>query len=174
MEDLHYPIGKFAYTEAVSSDQRQRWIDEIAATPANLRRAVEGLSDDQLDTPYRSEGWTVRQVVHHVADASMNAFMRAKLTLTEQQPTVKPFEENDWIKLTDSAELPVEPSLQMLQGIHARMDAVLRSLPAESFALTFNHPANGLMTLDKLLAYFAWHGRHHTAHITSLRQRMGW
>lgn len=174
MENLRYPIGKFDYQEGASAEYRQRLIEEVAATAVNLRRAVEGLTADQLDSEYRPGGWTVRQVVHHVADASMNAFMRAKLALTEQQPVVKPFEENAWVKLPDSAALPVEPSLRMLEGVHERMDALLRSLPSESFALTFMHPENGLTSLDKLVAYFAWHGKHHTAHITSLRQRMGW
>ncbi|MCD9023107.1 putative metal-dependent hydrolase [Cohnella sp. NL03-T5] len=177
MDDLEksmYPIGKFEYDGNVSPEQRQQRIDELAQTAARLRNAVEGLSDTQLDTPYRPGGWTVRQVVHHVADASMNGFIRAKLALTEQQPLVKTFEENDWVELADTKQLPVEPSLKMLEGIHERMDALLRSLPPESFSIAFRHPDSGLNPLDRLLAYFAWHGKQHAAHITSLRQREGW
>jgi uncharacterized damage-inducible protein DinB len=174
LEQLKYPIGKFQYDGNTSSQQRQQRIEELAATAIRLRKAVEGLSDDQLDTPYRPGGWTVRQVVHHVADASMNMFIRAKLALTEQQPLVKTFEENDWVNLPDSYLLPVEPSLKMLEGIHERVDALVRSLPADSFSITFQHPASGLNSLDRLLAYFAWHGKQHTAHITSLRERKGW
>ncbi len=174
LELMKYPIGKFHYDGETNAEQRQTRIEELAATASRLRLAVEGLSEEQLDTPYRPDGWTVRQVVHHVADASMNGFIRAKLTLTEQQPLVKTFEENDWVELPDSTRLPVEPSLRMLEGIHERLDALLRSLPSESFSLAFQHPASGLNTLDRLIAYFAWHGKQHTAHITSLRQREGW
>lgn len=174
LEHLKYPIGKFQYDGNTSPEQRQQRIEELAATAIRLRKAVEGLTDDHLDTLYRPGGWTVRQVVHHVADASMNGFIRAKLALTEQQPLVKTFEENDWVNLPDSNRLAVEPSLKMLEGIHERLDALLRSLPAESFSIAFQHPVSGLNPLDRLLAYFAWHGKHHTAHITSLRLRKGW
>lgn len=174
LEALKYPIGKFQFNTDVSLEQRQQRIEELAETATRLRSAVEGLNDEQLDTPYRPGGWTVRQVVHHTADASMNGFMRAKLTLTEEQPLVKTFEENDWAELVDTKQLPVELSLKMLEGIHARMDILLRSLPPESFSLAFQHPASGLNTLDRLLAYFAWHGKQHAAHIMSLRQRNGW
>jgi len=174
LEQLKYPIGNFSYDENTAAEQRQTRIEELALTATRLRDAIEGLSDGQLDTPYRPGGWTVRQVVHHVADASMNGLIRAKLALTEQQPLVKTFEENDWVKLQDSSLLPVEPSLKMLEGIHERMDALLRSLPPESFSLAFRHPVSGLNTLDRLVAYFAWHGKQHAAHITSLRQREGW
>lgn len=174
IEQMKYPIGKFQFDGETSEEQRQTRIEELAMTAARLRQAIEGLSDGQLDTPYRPGGWTVRQVVHHVADASMNGFIRLKLTLTEQEPLVKTFEENDWVNLMDSNRLPVEPSLQMLEGIHERMVALLRSLPSESFSLAFQHPASGLNTLDRLIAYFAWHGKQHAAHITSLRQREDW
>ncbi|MBO9599503.1 MAG: putative metal-dependent hydrolase, partial [Cohnella sp.] len=158
----------------VSEQVRQARIEDAAATAIELRKAVAGLTDEQLDTPYRPDGWTVRQVAHHVADASMTMYARFKLALTEPKPLVKTFEESEWVKLADSATMPVEPSLLILEGLHARIDTVLRSLPAEAFSTTFMHPANGEMTLDKLLAYFAWHGKHHIAHITSLRDRMGW
>ncbi len=173
LEHLKYPIGKFTYEDNTSPELRQQRIEELAATPAELRRAVEGLTDAQLDTTYRPGGWTVRQVVHHVADASINGFIRAKLTLTESQPLVKTFEENEWVTLPDS-KLPVDASLKLLEGVHERLDTLLRSLPTESFSLAFTHPMSGLNTLDRLLAYFAWHGRQHTAHITSLRNREGW
>lgn len=174
LEELKYPIGKFTFESDVSPDLRQQRIVELADTAVRLRKAVEGLTDEQLDTPYRPGGWTVRQVVHHAADASMNGFIRAKLTLTEQSPLIKTFEENDWAELADSKKFPVESSLKLLEGIHARMDVLLRSLPSESFSLAFKHPDSGLNTLDRLLAYFNWHGKHHAAHITSLRQREGW
>jgi uncharacterized damage-inducible protein DinB len=174
LEQLKYPIGKFHFDEQTAADLRQSRIEELAATAVRLRQAVEGLTDDQLDTPYRPDGWTARQVAHHLADASMNGFIRAKLALTENQPLVKTFEENEWVKLPDSNRLPVEPSLRMLEGIHERMDALLRSLPPETFSLAFQHPVSGLNTLDRLLAYFSWHGKHHAAHITSLRRREGW
>lgn len=173
LEQLKYPIGKFSYEGTTTTEERQQRMEELAATPVKLRQAVEGLTDAQLDTPYRPGGWTVRQVAHHVADASMNGFIRAKLTLSESQPLVKTFEENDWVLQADVA-LPVEASLKLLEGIHERMDALLRSLPPESFSLAFMHPASGLNTIDRLLAYFAWHGKQHTAHITSLRDREGW
>jgi uncharacterized damage-inducible protein DinB len=173
LEEIKYPIGKFSYDGIASTELRQQRIEELASTPANVRRAVEGLSEAQLDTPYRAGGWTVRQVVHHVADASITLFTRTKLTLTETQPLVKTFEEDEWAKLPDS-RIPVEASLKLLEGLHERLDTLLRSMPPESFSLTFQHPASGLNTLDRLLAYFAWHGKQHTAHITSLRNREGW
>jgi uncharacterized damage-inducible protein DinB len=174
LEKIKYPIGKFSYDGIASAELRQQRIEELASTPAIIRRAIEELSDAQLDTPYRPGGWTVRQVVHHTADASITCFTRIKLTLTEPQPLVKTFEENEWVKLPDSNQLPVEASLKLLEGLHERLDALMRSLSTESFSLAFQHPASGLNTLDRLLAYFAWHGLHHTAHITSLRKREGW
>jgi uncharacterized damage-inducible protein DinB len=173
LEQLRYPIGKFQFDPNVTEDIRQSRIRDAAETAVRLRAAVAGLNDEQLDTPYRPEGWTVRQVVHHVADASANMYFRFKLALTEPTPQVKTFEENEWVKLADSA-LPPEPSLVMLEGVHARIDALLRSLPTEIFRVSFMHPANGEMSLDLLLAYLSWHGKNHTAQITSLRERMGW
>jgi uncharacterized damage-inducible protein DinB len=173
LEHLKYPIGKFTYADNTSSEQRQQRIEELAATPVILRQAVEGLTDTQLDTPYRPGGWTVRQVVHHVADASMNGFIRTKLALSESEPLIKTFEENEWVKQADAA-LPVDASLKLLEGVHERLDTLLRSLSPESFSRAFMHPASGLNTIDRLLAYFTWHGKQHTAHITSLRNREGW
>jgi hypothetical protein len=173
LEEIKYPIGKFSYDGIASTELRQKRIEELSSTPTIVRRAVEGLTEAQLDSPYRLGSWTVRQVVHHVADASIVCFFRAKLTLTETQPLITTFEENEWAKLPDS-KLPVEVSLKLLEGVHERLDALLRSLSPESFSLAFQHPVSGLNTLDRLLAYFAWHGLQHTAHITSLRKREGW
>ncbi|MFD0674172.1 YfiT family bacillithiol transferase [Cohnella sp. GCM10027633] len=174
LERLKYPIGRVSFDPNVTEEARASRIEGAAAIPAGLRAAVAGLNDEQLDTLYRPGGWTVRQVAHHTADASMTMYTRFKLALTEEKPLVKTFEENEWVKLVDSAKLPVEPALLMLDGLHARIDAVLRSLPASAFSTTFLHPANGEMTLDQLLSYFAWHGKHHTAQITALRERSGW
>ena len=175
LEKLKYPIGRMQFDPNVTEAARLARIDGAAALPGQLRAAVAGLSDEQLDTLYRPGGWTVRQVAHHIADASMTMYTRFKLALTEDKPLVKMFEENEWVKLVDSATLSVEPALLMLDGLHQRIDAVLRSLPASAFETTkFVHPVNGEMNLDQLLAFFSWHGRHHTAQITALRERMGW
>ncbi len=171
--DLRYPIGKLERKSQLTPDERRAAIDALAATPAQLRAAVRGLSDAQLDTPYRPEGWTVRQVVHHVADSHMNAYTRFRLALTEDSPTIKPYDERAWANLADSA-LPVDVSLDLLERLHARLVHLLRTLKDADFRRTLNHPENGPMTLDAVLATYAWHGRHHTAHVTSLRERMRW
>lgn len=149
-------------------------IDAIAATPANLRSAVRGLSEAQLDTPYRPGGWTVRQVVHHVPDSHSNAYTRFKLTLTEDVPTIKPYDEGAWAKLDDTRTTPIETSLAMMDALHDRWVRLLRSLGPADFARTLNHPENGIMNLDQLLALYAWHGAHHVAHITNLRRQNNW
>ncbi len=174
MNDLRYPIGKFVMEGAATDDRRREWIEAIAETPARLRAAVEGLSPEQLDTPYRPDGWTVRQVVHHVPESHLNAYTRLKLALTEQEPTIRPYNEKLWAELEDSRTAPVEMSLALLEALHQRWVLVMRSLGAAEFARTLRHPEIGVMNLDKLLALYAWHGRHHVAHITSLRKRMGW
>lgn len=171
--DLRYPIGKFQRPEQVTSDERERLIQEIEAAPKALRSAVAGLTDSQLDTPYRPSGWTVRQVVHHVPDSHVNSFIRFKLALTETEPTIKPYEEQLWAELAD-ARMPVEVSLTLLDAVHHRWVYLLKSMSEGDFARTFVHPAIGKMRLDQNLALYAWHGRHHTAHITSLCDRMGW
>jgi hypothetical protein len=148
-------------------------IDAIAQLPAQMAAAVDGLTEGQLDTPYRPGGWTVRQVVHHVADSHMNAFVRLKMALTEETPTIKPYDQDAWSTLAD-IRLPVDISVSLLRGIHTRWVTVLRSLPPEQFSRTFNHPEIGPMTLDSQLQMYAWHSRHHLAHITALRQREGW
>ena len=174
MADLRYPIGKFSPVSNPTQEQRRKLINEISRAPAKLRAAVSGLSEKQLNTPYRPEGWTVRQVVHHVPDSHLNAYVRFKLALTERQPTIKPYDEKLWASLEDVRKTPVETSLSLLESLHERWVVLLRSLAAGDFARTLQHPELGIMTLDALLAMYAWHGRHHVAHITSLRERMGW
>jgi hypothetical protein len=174
MENLKYPIGKFQYEGAITAEQRDIWIKEIAEAPQKLRLAVQGLSDSQLDTPYRPDGWTVRQVVHHVADSHMNSYIRFKLALTEDLPTIKPYDEAKWAKLSDSVYLPVEISLQLLDVLHLRWVDVLRSTTVEAFNRSFIHPESGETPLAKNLGIYAWNGNHHIAHNTSLRYRMNW
>jgi uncharacterized damage-inducible protein DinB len=157
----------------VTPELRQAAIEEIASTPAKMRAAVKGLNDAQLDTPYREGGWTVRQVVHHVPDSHMNALIRLKLALTEEKPTIKPYNETEWAKLAD-AKMPIEPSQTLLDSVHARWDRVWRSMKPEHFARVMVHPEQGERTVDWLAFLYAWHGQHHTAHITELRKQKGW
>jgi len=171
--DLSYPIGRFERPTSSGSAERASRIANLAALPANLRSAVRGLTEAQIDSPYRPGGWTVRQLVHHVADSHMNGYMRVKLALTEQNPVIKPYAEGAWAELPDS-RLPIELSLGILDGVHARLDALLRSLTPEQFARPFLHPASGPQTIDVWCALYDWHSRHHTAHITMLRQREQW
>jgi uncharacterized damage-inducible protein DinB len=172
-QDLRYPIGKADMKTPLAAGERAQRIDSIAALPAQLRKAVHGLTDAQLDTPYRPGGWTVRQLTHHVADSHMNAFVRFRLGFTEDNPTIKPYDEKAWSELPDM-RLPVEVTLQLLDSLHERMVQMLRSVPATSFQRTIHHPENGPMTLDAMVSLYAWHGQHHTAHVTALRQRQGW
>jgi hypothetical protein len=173
-DDLRYPVGKWNYSGELSEADRLRCIDEIAQAPANMRAAVRGLSAQQLDTPYRDGGWTVRQVVHHVPDSHMNAYIRIKLALTEDQPTIKPYKEDAWARLSDSRDTPIEVSLVLLESLHDRWVRVLRALTPADLKRTVNHPEMGIVTIEKFLVLYAWHSRHHVAHITSLRKRMGW
>ncbi len=173
MADPRYPIGKFEAPKTIAPELRAEWIKQIADCPANLHKAVEGLADTQLDTRYREAGWTLRQVVHHVPDSHMNAYIRFKLALTENEPAIKPYNEHAWASLPDS-KLPVEISLQLLAALHDRWVSLLRALTEADFHKTFLHPERGLSTLERTLGLYAWHGRHHTAHITELRRRMGW
>jgi hypothetical protein len=168
MADLQYPIGRFSFPDSSTAAERQAWIGEIARVPRDLRAAVAGLSAEQLDTPYRPGGWTARQVAHHVPDSHMNAFIRFKLALTEDQPTVKPYDEARWAMLADAA-LPVGPSLDLLEALHVRWVKLLESMTEHDYQRTFVHPESGAWRLDQYLAQYAWHGRHHVAHITSLR-----
>ena len=172
--DPRYPIGDFAIPTQVTPARRQQAIEEIAAAPAKMRAAVKGLSDTQLDTPYRDGGWTVRQVLHHVPDSHMNAYVRLRLALTEQEPTIKPYEEARWAELEDAKSAPIDVSLTLLDSLHQRWVRLWRSLKPEDFARTFRHPDHGARTVDWLLFLYAWHGRHHTAHVTQLRKQKGW
>ncbi len=172
--DLRYPIGEFKFAGPLTSETRQELIGKIAETPARLRAAVAGLTADQLDTPYREGGWTVRQVVHHVPESHMNSYIRFKLAITEEEPTIKPYFEDRWAQLDDASEAPIELSLDLLDSLHGRWVWFLRSLKEADFQRSFLHPELGSVSLDKNVALYAWHGRHHVAHITSLRERMGW
>ena len=173
--DPRYPVGKFEPRLSLTATERRKAIDTIAAAPRKMRDAIRGLDDQQLDTPYRDGGWTVRQVVHHVPDSHLNGYVRTKLALTEAMPTIKPYEEDAWAKLGDSRDTPIETSLTMLDSLHKRWETLLRSLEESDFQRKFRHPAyEDELTVDWILAMYDWHGRHHTAHITSLRERMRW
>jgi hypothetical protein len=172
--DPRYPVGKFQVPPSISPAMRVQAIHEIAGAPQKFRAAVGGLNDTQLDTPYREGGWTARQVVHHVADSHMNAYIRWRLALTETEPTIKPYEEAAWAKLEDAANAPVEVSLELLEPLHERWVRLLRSVGDDDFARTFRHPEHGVRTLDWMLFLYAWHGNHHSAHITELRKQKGW
>jgi hypothetical protein len=172
--DLRYPIGRFTLDDIATDEEVQRAIDQIAEAPTKLRAAVEGLTPNQLDTPYRDGGWTVRQVIHHVPDSHLNSYCRFKLALTEDEPTIKGYREDRWAELEDGRSAPIEVSLAMLESLHKRWVLLLKSLSPAEFGRTFRHPELGAVSLAKNACLYAWHGRHHVAHITSLRQRMGW
>ena len=172
--DLRYPTGRYRKVAELAPEEREAAIEAIAATPVRLRAAILGLTPEQLDAPYRPGGWTVRQLLHHVPDSHLNAYIRFKLALTEDNPPIKIYNEALWAELEDSRSTPVEVSLALLEALHDRWVRLLRSLTPEDFARTTEHPDHGPMTLDSLLALYAWHGRHHVAHITRLRHRMGW
>lgn len=174
MEALRFPIGRFEWSGDITAAQRLQWIEDIEAAPAQLRAAVEGLKEEQLNEPYRPGGWTVRQVVHHLADSHMNSLIRFKLALTEEQPTIKPYDEAAWAELSDSKEAPIALSLALLEQLHARWGLLLRSVSEEQWERAFVHPDSGVVRLDVNLGTYSWHGRHHIAHITGLRERMGW
>ena len=172
--DLRYPIGKFARPQQINTVQLQEWIGEIEALPENLATAVGGLNDDQLDTRYRPEGWSVRQVVHHLADSHMNSYVRYRLALTEQTPRIKSYDESAWAELPDARTSPIQTSLNLLFALHRRWGLLLRSMSPQQFERDFEHPERGVLRLDTATAMYAWHSRHHVAHITRLRQRSGW
>jgi hypothetical protein len=175
MTDLRYPIGPLAVIAPATDDVRRAAIEDLASAPLSMRTAVSGLTDAQLDAPYRPGGWTVRQLVHHVPDSHMHAYIRLKFALTEDAPTIKPYNEQTWAELADS-QLPIEVSLGILDGIHARMVSLLRALAPDDWARIFHHPEypDAPRTLDWLAQGYAWHARHHIAHITALRRREGW
>jgi DinB superfamily len=172
--DLSYPIGKFDVSRTIDRAELPALIEDIAALPAQMRSAVAGLAPEQLDTPYRPGGWTVRQTVHHVADSHMNSFVRLRLALTESEPTIRPYEQQLWAELADTRTAPVDLSLQLIDSLHARWVILLKSMRPDDFSRTFRHPELGLVRLDSNLALYSWHGKHHTAHITRLRERMNW
>jgi len=174
MNDPRFPIGKFTYDGPLDADKRKKFIDDIAQTPAALRAAVKGLSEQQIETPYRDGGWTVRQVVHHVPESHMNAYIRFKLALTEDEPTIKPYMEDRWAELPDVRSTPLETSLSLLELLHDRWVRMLRAIEPGDWKRTFKHPEMGIVPLEKNVALYSWHGRHHVAHVTELRKRMGW
>ena len=171
--DPSYPVGRFDRHRRWTAASRAGAIGDIAALPTNIRRAVDGLDDARLETPYRPGGWTVRQLVHHVADSHMNGYIRLKLALTEDNPTIKAYEQDRWAALPDS-RLPIAPSLAILDAVHERWTTLWRSLEDPAFARTFTHPDMGPLTIETHLHLYAWHSRHHTAHVTALRAREGW
>ena len=173
-DNLRYPIGRIKRPAVMSTERRAALIDDIAEAPALLRAAVAGLTETQVDTPYREGGWTVRQVVTHVPDSHINAYVRFRWTLTESVPTIKPYDQNLWAELSDARSGNIETSLTLLEALHSRWVVLLRSLSEEDFGRRLDHPEDGPMTLDDLLCIYAWHGRHHAAHITALRARKGW
>ncbi len=172
-DDLRYPVGRFRPLTTSMPGERVAHIETLRLLPERLRAAVAGLNDAQLDTPYRDGGWTVRQVVHHLADSHANSFIRFKLALTEDWPTIKPYDEAAWAQLPDS-RLPIDSSLVFVDALHARLVSLLKALSEEDFQKGFVHPERGRITLASNLAIYDWHSRHHVAHITSLRQRMAW
>ncbi len=172
--DLRYPIGKFKFPESISPADRTNCVQQISDAPALLKAAVTGLRDEQLNTAYRPHGWTVRQVVHHVPDSHLNSYIRYRWALTEDEPTIKAYDEARWAELYDARTAPVELSLALLESVHRRWVALLGALTEQDWKRSFRHPELGLLTLEKNAALYAWHGRHHAAHITGLRQRMGW
>ena len=173
LNDPRYPIGRFKPAASSDAATRNEHIHTVSLLPAQLRAAVSGLSDAQLDTPYREGGWTVRQLIHHVADSHANSFIRFKLALTEDWPTIKPYDEAAWARLADST-LPIDPSLAIIEALHERWVGLLESMTDDDFKKGFIHPENGRQDLAKALAIYEWHGRHHTAHITGLRARNCW
>ena len=174
LDDLRYPIGPFSAPASFMPGIRTAHIHTLQTLPVHLREIVEGLSDEQLDTPYRDGGWTVRQVVHHIADSHANAFLRFKLALTEDWPTIKPYDEAAWAELADSKTLPLAASLETIDGIHARWVVLLEAMSVDDFQKGFNHPERGRVNLGKALAMYDWHARHHLAHIVGLKKRKGW
>lgn len=174
LERLRYPIGRFREDPHPTAEKYERWIDRIAALPGELRTLVQALSDGQLDTPYRPDGWTVRQVVHHLPDSHLNAYVRTKLALTEEAPTIKPYDQEAWARLPDAGTEPPEVSLRLLEGLHARWAATLRALDEPALLRPMHHPEVGGITVGWIIQSYAWHGSHHHAHIANLCARMRW
>jgi len=171
---LRFPLGKFAGGDTFTQSEVHEFVQDIARLPGLLRQAVQGLTSAQLDTPYRPGGWTVRQVVHHLADSHMNSYIRFRLALTEDNPVIKPYEEQLWAELPDARQEPVEVSLALLEALHQRWVSLLKTLSENDWLRTFTHPVSGKTTIAKAAGLYAWHGRHHLAHITNLRQLHKW
>lgn len=175
LENLRYPVGRLELPDTITSDHISTWISEIENAPAHYVSAVQGLTDEQLDTPYRHDGWTLRQVVHHVADSHMNSYIRFKWTLTEDKPTIKAYDETTWAELEEAKHAPVELSLQLISALHARWVVMMKNLSEADLKKEFVHPESGKsIPLDKMVGLYAWHSRHHVGHIESLKNRMGW
>jgi hypothetical protein len=175
LDQLRYPVGKFAFKADADEKEIKQWISEIEQMPAHLKNAVKGLNDTQLNTPYREGGWSVRQVVHHLADSHMNAYMRFKLALTEDKPNIKPYLEKAWAEMEDSLNLPIDISVSILEPLHTRWVYMLKTIKGNQFDRSVFHPESKReMTVKFLMALYAWHGKHHVAHITSLRKIKGW
>lgn len=175
MTDARYPIGRFVLEGAITAPRREAWIGEVAEAPGQLRQAVRGLKDPEFDTPYREGGWTIRQVVHHLPDSHLNAYVRFKLALTEDNPTIRPYEEARWAELADTGGTPLGVSLTLLEALHRRWVVLLGAMTEAEWSRTFFHPEHQKsFALDGILAMYAWHGRHHVAQISALRERMGW
>ncbi len=172
-EDLRFPLGNFDKSIEITPELRKEFVETISDLPKNLTAAVTDLNEEQLETPYRPEGWTVRQTVHHIADSHLNSFVRFKLALTEETPTIRPYAEDRWAELAD-CKMPIGVSLKIIEGVHARWTALLESMSEADFQKQLNHPDSGVWTLEQMLALYEWHGRHHTAHITKLRARNNW
>src|SRR3982074_3232702 len=174
VDEVRYPIGEIRIDPEITPEKRKMWIQQMAEAPAKLRTALLGLSEEQLDTRYRNDGWTLRQVVHHLAGPQLNGFTRFKLALTEDRPAIKTYEEDLWSQTPDGRDAPVNLSVDLLTALHARWVILLKSLTAREFARTFSHPQRGELRIDDAIQLYAWHGIHHTAHITRLRERKGW
>lgn len=171
--DVRYPIGKFDFDGEITSDVLDTWISELERLPSLLREAVKDLNEEQLDTPYREGGWTIRQVVHHLADTSTNYYVRIKLAVTQENPTINTFEESRWAELPDN-NVPVEVSLSLLEALHIRFSNLLRNLKLNDFEKIYTHPVSGEITIGYTIGLYSWHGKHHFAQITSLCERKGW
>lgn len=175
IDKLKYPIGKFEKPENITEEILDKYIGDIESLPKRLKEEVDGLSNDQLDTPYRLGGWTIRQVVNHCADSHMNSLIRFKLTLTEDKPVIKPYFEDRWAELADSKNMPIEPAIKMIEGLHERWVILLKSLTQEELGRTYIHPEQGRkIRLDVTIGLYAWHCNHHLAHITGLKKSKNW
>ncbi len=175
MDSVRYPVGKFEKPDKILKSDVSRWCKEIERLPRDLKKLVAGLNDQQLDTPYREGGWTVRQVIHHLADSHINAYCRIKLALTEDNPTVKPYEEKLWAELSDAKTADIKFSMQILAGIHKRWGLAIRAMSKDDYKRTFFHPANGRnQSIGEIIGMYAWHCRHHFAHIQNLKTAKGW